>query len=168
MKKAYGKYLRNLFDDLILEIANEYKPFKPINGSFTGQKIFCFKKNEGPWCFIILSPSPSGADEFTVEVGWSKLQRLSELKMRPSFKKPMDALKDEQEYLCRLSVLSMGKDYWWPVGDQLALLRTDPLRAAIEGGRKISDEEALGTVKNVLALVKKHLVEYGLPFLEKI
>ncbi len=168
MKKEYGKLLRKLFDDLIVEVANEYKPFKPTDGSFAGQKVFCLKKNEGPWCFIILSPSPTGADEFTVEVGWSRLQRLSELKMRPSFVKPADAIKDEQEYLCRLPVLSMGKDYWWPVGEQLTLLKTDPLKAAIEGARKIPDEEALKTVAPVLHLVKKDLVEYGLPFLAKI
>jgi len=168
MKKEYGKSLRKLFDDLIIEVANEYKPFKPTESSFAGQKVYCSNKDEGPWRFIILSPSPTGADEFTVEIGWSRLQRFSDLKMRPSFVKPADAIKKEQEYLCRLPVLSMGKDYWWPVGEQLSLLKTDPLKAAIEGARKIPDEEALKTVTQVLRLVKKDLVEYGLPFLAKL
>ena len=73
-------------------------------------KISLVKKEPGIWFFVILGLHSIDADKFTIEIGWSKLERFPQLSPFPYSYFPLIIA---NEYACRLSWLSEQKDRWW-------------------------------------------------------
>lgn len=173
MRKEYGEALRDTFDR---ELKAKLPAFTPLKtGSkfvFPGERVYHRALREQIFCLIILIPSRKDTDEFTIEIGWSKQGRFPESGLRPSLEPPSPARTefDQAEYVCRLSGLWGGGDFWWPVGaaadldplnpeDQIAWLMamTGPIspqqaRTAVQG----SVEDAIGRITT-----------YAVPYLDE-
>jgi hypothetical protein len=169
MRKEYSKALRALFTKKLNEIDSNFKEIKVANGFLQpGERAYQWEVNDRLYCFIILVPDRSGADSFTVEIGWSTKARFPQIGFRPL---PASLLNEEfvnDEYVFRLPIISMKKDFWWQVGEGRNLLLIDPIKFIEDNERKIDNEEAM---KNVLPHVEdaiRHINNYGIPFLKKV
>jgi len=118
MRKECGKALRELFTAEMKTVLPQFLPVKVSSKYiFPGERAFRWIPVEPVHLWILLVPHHKGGEEFTVEIGWSKLGRFPELSMRPSLPGPSER-RDEfalDEYVCRLGMLISGRDYWWEV-----------------------------------------------------
>jgi hypothetical protein len=120
VRKEYGKALREQFAARMKQQLPQFQPVTVKHPSstkyawWTGERVFRWIAKDSVHCFIILVPTPKGADEFTVEVGWSTLGRYPELTQRPG---DVPTLEREEfgkpEFTCRLSWLIPGLADWW-------------------------------------------------------
>ena len=169
MRKEYSKALRVLFVKKLNEIDGNFKEIKVANGLLQpGERAYQWKVNGRLYCFIILVPDRSGADSFTVEIGWSTKARFPQIGFRPL---PASLLNDDfknDEYVFRLPIISMKKDFWWQVGKSQDMLLIDPIKFIEDCKRDIDNEEAMNTVLPQVEDSILHVKNYGIPFLKKV
>jgi hypothetical protein len=95
--------------------------------------------------YIIFSPEFKGRDQFTIELGWSKLCRFPEVLRRPSlsFKAEFQNCHSLEEATARLpKIISLDSESWININAE--------------------------SVGEVIAEQFRNLIEYGIPFLKKI
>ncbi|GAB3550381.1 hypothetical protein GCM10027343_33310 [Noviherbaspirillum agri] len=162
MRKEYGQALRSLFEKAMSQHLPDFIPTKVASDYvFPGERTFR-KRVEGiADLWIVLSPSQR-MEEFSIELGWSRLARFPELVMRPSLQQPYEAF-DETEYMCRLGELAFGKDHWWVVEKFQAPSNMEDLAASLE---KLSGPLAIERVKPRVDEAVGTLIEKGIPYLE--
>jgi hypothetical protein len=173
MRKEYGKALRDLFD---LEIKAWLPAFKPLQSKsmylFPGERVYYRIPREPIYCLIILVPSQKDADEFTIEIGWSKLGRFPESGTRPSLQLPTAARTEfeQAEYVCRLSDLWTREDVWWRVGAtaKLDILNPkDQLEALMARVKPVSPEDAQAAVQGPVEDAIEKLRVHAIPYLDE-
>ncbi|MFZ6781313.1 hypothetical protein ACO0LD_31135 [Undibacterium sp. Ji83W] len=94
--------------------------------------------------YVIFTPEFNGRDQFTIEMGWSRLQRFPQLVRRPSlsFASEFAHCSDAQEATARLpKIISLELDSWIEVNKD--------------------------NVEEVISMQFKNLMEHGMPFLKK-
>lgn len=101
MRKEYGQALKTVFEKAMVQHLPDFVPTKDRSGYvFPGERTFR-KRIEGVVdLWVVLSPNQK-LDEFSVELGWSRLARFPELAIRPAHRRPYEAF-HETEYMCRL------------------------------------------------------------------
>jgi len=164
MRKEYGQALRALFEKAMSQQLPAFTPTKVGSDYlFPGERAFR-KRIEGVAdLWIVLSPNQK-MDEFSVELGWSRLARFPELVMRPSLQRPYEAF-NETEYMCRLGELAFGKDHWWVVEKFRAPRNVEDLVASLG---KLSAQVASERVKPKVDEAVATLMEKGIPYLEEV
>ncbi|AKJ27381.1 hypothetical protein [Caldimonas brevitalea] len=81
---------------------------------FPGERVFQRPgEAEGLLFWCVLVPHQN-LEQFTFDIGWSRLGRFPELTMRPSLQRPLEAF-GLPEYFGRLGEVSSGQDLWWEV-----------------------------------------------------
>lgn len=164
MRKEYGKAFRAQVERCMGESAFGWRLHKEKSiYAVPGERAFRRDMAAGLvlWCFWV--PYDKW-ESFTVEIGWSRLERYPQLSMRPSFEGPDDA-HGRDEYAVRLGQLSRQRDQWWEVEKFVAptsveeMMRTMQPIAADQAGAAMAPrvEEALAD-----------LVAFGEPFLMRV
>jgi hypothetical protein len=104
-KRAFDLFARHMKESL-----PTFKPFRAKSlYVWPGEVVWEDAETMGDTTlFIILSPEPKGRDQFTVELGWSRLRRFPELIQRPSlaFQSEFERCYERDEATVRLSSLT--------------------------------------------------------------
>jgi hypothetical protein len=172
MRKEYGKALRDAFDRQMKAKLPAFRPLKTESMYiFPGEQVYYRMPREPINCIIILVPSRTDTDEFTIEIGWSKLGRFPEC-MRPCLEPPTSARAEfeQPEYICRLSHLWGREDVWWRVGSaaKLDLLNPeDQVKALMARVRSVSPEEAKAAVRGPVDEAIAQITAYAVPYLDE-
>lgn len=164
MRKEYGRILRNVFEK---EMKSKLPQFELIKIKsvyiFPGERIFRWIPKSSLHCFIILSPSHKGYDEFTIEIGWSVLGRFPELSVRPSPVKSADEnIFSRSEFICRLTNLNPDITEWWKF-DHIE----DPIDMLFKESVPISTGKAQKVVKACVEDAMDAIIRYGVPYLDR-
>lgn len=177
MRKEYGKVLRKDFGAMLKEIAPEFKEWNFKDSLLPGQRVYQWEVKDNIYCYIILLPSPKGGNNFTIELGWSKLGRFPELSCRPSTQFPSSTHDEFElpEYICRLGMLSEGNHDWWKIEESgWDIVKRGGVfnelvahQMIIESLKPLSAEEAEARVLPKLEAAMKMLADYGIPYLRK-
>lgn len=166
MRKEYGKVLRQYFTRQMREKLPEFGEEKVSSGCFwPGQRAFCRPAAGLLKCWIVLSPSPKGDDEFTVLIGWSTLGRYPELTMVPSPQRPSPDRAEFAlpEYLVRLPQLWTTEDLWWVVEEFVPALSVQQMLAKMASlAAAEAEKRVVPRVDEAIAAVREH----GLPYLD--
>ena len=168
MKKEFANALRDLFTE---EMAKKFPEFKPVKMKsqyiWPGERVFCWVVADSVGCYIVLVPSQKGYDEFTVEIGWSKLDRFPEISARGiHVPQPDHSEFARDEFLCRLSSLWGSADFWWQFYDVNKVM-SDPVQHILIQTKKLTTAEAEETVlPHVVSAIGK-LKEHGIPYLKR-
>ncbi|WP_148415734.1 hypothetical protein [Noviherbaspirillum massiliense] len=126
-----------------------------------GERAFRKRVADMADLWIVLSPNQK-LEQFSVEIGWSRLQRFPELSMRPSSIAPQDAY-DQNEYFCRLGEMVHGHDYWWTIEEFRQAQSIEELGASLEKlSASMVQERLQPRVKEAMDALEKH----GIPYLE--
>lgn len=166
MRKEYGKVLRTLFSKEMEKSLRHFEETKVDSVYFwPGDRAFRWKFSDDLHCWIVLSPSQKGYDEFTVLIGWSKMGRYPELSMVPCFQMPTSERTefDNDEYLTRLPSLWTHEDRWWVVREFSPAISAAELEARM---KPIPADEARQTVMPLVKDAIDKLQRYGVPYLE--
>ena len=167
MRKEYGKVLRQYFGIQMKKFLPDYKEVK-VKSQYLGTGERCYSKSQGRSvnCWIVLSPSQKGYDEFTIMVGWSVLGRYPELNMIPSIVSPSSDRKEFslEEYLIRLPQLWTKDDIWWVVKKYEPAFTPEELQALNE---PISLEDAEDMVIPQVDNAMQKLLDEGIPYLSE-
>jgi hypothetical protein len=167
MRKEYSRVLRDSFAKLIKANVPKFKPAK-VKSQYLwpGERDFLWDTKELVHVYVILSPSLKGHDEFTIDIGWSRLGRFPEIGARGS-RSPTAERKEfqEMEFACRLSALWSDVDEFWKFYDDRALM-SDPMQHILSQAQDITQEQAEATVKPHVEDAIDKLVNYGLPYLD--
>lgn len=110
MERKLKKRLFDLFAENMQKALPTFRPFK-AKSSYVWPGELIWQDGEtiaDTSLFIIVSPESKGRDQFTVELGWSKLRRFPELAQRPSLVSQVDFehCHDHREATLRLSSLT--------------------------------------------------------------
>jgi len=185
MGKAFNQAVRACFARSIAERLPRFEPWRGKSPTlFSGERVWRWVPLEPLHCFVLLVTSPKGYNEFTVELGWSRLARFPELSMRPSPERPGrgEAEREREEYICRLPELAWGEDRWWRVGEERAspveadaaaegarpeAIAADLLAQAISQTRALSADEARRVAAPLVAEAIAQLATVGVPYLER-
>jgi hypothetical protein len=173
MRKEYGKALRDTFDRELRAKLPAFEPLKTASKYvFPGERVYHRIPREPIFCLIILVPSRKDTDEFTIEVGWSKQGRFPESGTRPSLVLPNPARTEfeQAEYVCRLSQLWCGQDFWWRVGAtaELDLLNPkDQMAWLMAMTRPVSPEEANAAVRGPVDDAIARITASAVPYLDE-
>ena len=171
MRKEYGKALRTLFAQEMLTRLPQFAETKVKSlYLFPGERAFCWSPRKPIYCWIILQPNLKGYESFTVEIGWSRLDRFPELGMRPSFHAPSDDRCEfaEPEYMCRLGNDRLGNDYWWEVEPfRCGITEAEYLAILQEQLKQIPADEAHAKVEPHVLNAFNRLEHSGVPYLEQ-
>lgn len=145
MDKTLRKHALDLFAKQMQELLPTFVPFKGKSKYFFGSEKVWEDVSSVPNAnlYIVFTPEFKGRNQFTIEVGWSKLRRFPQVSRRPSlaFEPDFQGCYERPEATTRLPYLA-GGDEWIDVN-------SDNLEAAI-----------LGQLNN--------LIDYGLPFLRGV
>jgi hypothetical protein len=175
MRKEYGKALRDIFAERMRRDHPEWTPVAaPKPWYWSGERLYVQQRGQ-VWLVLVLQPNLKDHESFHIEVGWSRLGRVPELAMRPSFATPgtPEALACE-EYVCRLSELVPAaatsrdlSDGW--VVEPLVIAESVEESVAVMAARleKIGAGEARARVGPHLQDAFRVLVAYGIPYLEE-
>ena len=175
MRKEYGKALRDIFAERMQRDHPEWTPVAaPKPWYWSGERVYV--QQRGPmWLVLVLQPNLKDYESFHIEVGWSRLGRVPELSMRPSFATPgtPEALACE-EYVCRLSELvpaaATDRELWdgWVV-EPFVTAESVEESVAVMAARleKIGAAEARARVAPHLEDAFGALVAFGIPYLEE-
>ena len=182
MRKEYGNALRKIFKIRLKEIAPEYTEIKIKEPVYPGQRAFQWIAENGIYCFIILVPHPKWDNEFTFELGWSKLGKFPTIEelgsMWPSLSTP-NSNHDEfklPQYVCRIGNITFSGDKWWRIGENWIeigrKIDINDTKAQIahlnKQAEKIPEEKADAQVNAALDEALPVLTKVGLPYLEKL
>ncbi len=132
-----------------------------------GDRAYRWQATEQLNCWIVLSLSKKGYDEFTVLIGWSKQARYPELSMVPCAEHPTPN-RDEfekEEYFTRLPYLWGNEDKWWVVKEFRASQTLAELEASLQ---PISPSEAKKAVEPLVRDAVLMIKEKALPYLEEL
>jgi hypothetical protein len=168
MRKEYGKILRSYFSSQLEKHAPQFKAIKVDSVYFwPGDRAYCWQPHDNLKCWLILSPSKKDNDEFTVLIGWSKLNRYPELNMVPCPDGPTADREEHKrdEYLIRLPQLWTETDEWWVVRKFRPLRSQADLEASL---KPIDTNTAGSTVKPLVDDAVEKIIHKGIPYLESL
>lgn len=167
MRKEFAKALR---DQFAKKIEAEFTDFEPYPEKsmylFPGERAYYRAVDDQLWLFIVCSPDSKGHERFTIELGWSTLERFPEIGMRPNcaasssreeFVKP--------EAMLRLDGLGQIPE-WWAIEETADPFELSNLRLE-KMARKVSAAEARGLVTPRLQEAFEALKSYGIPYLDE-
>jgi len=138
-RRAIEKFIRCINETLPSFVPLEEKN----NYLFPGEKVWLDAKTlDDATLYILFCPEHKGRDQFTIEIGWSKLFRFPELIQRPSLvsKADFDKRYQQQEAVTRLSYLT-GEKEWIDINES--------------------------NIEEVIQAQARNLVVYGMPFLNE-
>lgn len=163
MRKEYGQALRKLFEKSMAAHFPDFKPEKVTSMYlFPGERPFRRHVEGVADLWVILSPSQK-ADEFSVEVAWSRQFRFPELSMRPSPVPPQEAF-ERDECSVRVGELAHGHDHWFVVekfNDNF------DLASLVDMTTKRTDDQVRERVAPAVAEAMEALRKHGLPHLDE-
>jgi len=117
MKKEFGKALRSIFPRKLKEEFPDFTPFHEKSEMLgSGERAYYFQASKDVKIFLLLVPNIKAPNDFTLEIGWSILNRFPKINSKPygrissgrgEFKHP--------ECILRLSQLWSNMDPWWEV-----------------------------------------------------
>ena len=86
--------------------------------------------------YILFCPESKGRDQFTIELGWSKLRRFPELIQRPSlaFKADFENCYERQEVITRLPYLTEENEWIDINGDDVEEIILKQMKNLIDCG----------------------------------
>lgn len=115
MGKAFNRAVEIAFAVQLSERAADFVPAKPdrIYGWPCGERAFV-RKGRGRADWLSLCFSKDGRDEFTVDIGWSYLNRYPQLPARPTSKSPAELVQSQaSEAFVRVRSISESQLDWW-------------------------------------------------------
>jgi len=170
MRKEYGKALRAHFTRRMKEALPQFAPARITSVYLNrGERVFCWRASESVFGWIILSPSATGHQAFTVEVGWSSLGRFPELSMRPSVMgaAEVDLMSPPAEGALRVGTVSGNRERWWQLPDP-ALENPGSLTALAASLDPLTSSAAQAAVAPHVEDAMAELVDHAVPFLESL
>ena len=168
MRKEYRRAVREEFAERLADLAPGFRLAKVESPLlFGGESVFQWSPGGGFIGWLLLIPDTK-RQAFTLEVGWSRVERFPELGMRPSVMLgPDDALPvDVPEGFVRLGGLSARTDLWWELPDP-ALARPSDLSALAVSLEPISRGQAAAHAAKPVAAAMQVVDGHALPFLEE-
>ncbi|BBB68167.1 hypothetical protein UNDYM_3914 [Undibacterium sp. YM2] len=143
------KLKKRVLDQFAACMQKELQAFSLFKGSsdyfFDTEKVWEDSSTvAGVNLYVIFTPEFNGRDQFTIEIGWSRLQRFPQLVRRPSlsFSSEFTLCSDAQEATARLpKIMSLELDSWVEVNKD--------------------------NVEEVVSTQFKNLMAYGMPFLKE-
>lgn len=147
--------------------------FGPVKVSATvldgGESVFRWAPCESLHTFVILVPSPTGHQAFTLEVAWSTAGRFPDVTARPSL---VLGTNDPQpthveEGILRIGDLSERRDVWWRLPDP-AVERPGDLEALRKSLEPISAADATAEVRPRVEEAVDVLLGSAVPFLRDL
>jgi hypothetical protein len=171
MKKAYNTALAKKFREGMARIPR-FSEIEVRTRYFSRNERVFEMKRDGISCFIILIPSQLGRNEFTIELGWSSLCRPPELAGRPSVYHRLNHEEFKaEEFVIRIGDLIPGSTDCWVI-KRPGIEKTDnpfglPV-SILEDSLPITSEEAEAVMEPLVKDCVDKIVEYGLPYLEKL
>lgn len=166
MRKEYTKALRKAFDAQMAAVIPDFAVTKPQSKfAFPGERYYCRSIGDKLRLWIALVPNPK-AEEFTVEVGWSRLGRFPELPARPpAFVPTVERVEfSRDEYFTRLACLWSKDDYWWSIE---SFDFCDIMGAISQRASPVTPEAARQKVAPMVEDAIAKLRVYGLPYLDE-
>jgi len=170
MRKEYRRAIR---ERVAAGLERDLPAFKPVKIQsrvlFGGESVFRWPACSQLHCFILLVPSPTGRQAFTLELAWSDKGRFPDVTSRPTVMvAPGDPPPIElEEAIVRLGALAGRGDLWWELPDP-ALERPGDIAALQESIEPLSvsvaTERAVGPVNEALQV----LSDVGLTFFEAL
>jgi len=170
MRKEYRRAVREAFAARVIELCPGFNPVKVSSPLLhSGESIFRWMPCDRLKTFVILVPSPTGHQAFTLEIGWSTAGRFPELSVRPSL---VLAAEDPlpihvEEGIVRIGDLNDRRDMWWHLPDP-AMDSPGDLEALKSSLEPVSVEEAAETVRPKVDEALDVLVGVGIPFLRVV
>ncbi len=124
-----------------------------------------FRKDVGPglalWCMVVPSQK---MESFTVEIGWSRLERYPQLSVRPSPGSHEHA-HGREECVVRLGEVAFGTDHWWEIEPVLIPRDADDLMRMIAPvPAEVARSRVVPLIEEALALLERS----GEPYLRAI
>lgn len=143
------KLKKRVLDQFAAYMQKELQAFFPFKGSsdyfFDTEKVWEDSSTvAGVNLYVIFTPEFNGRDQFTIEIGWSRLQRFPQLVRRPSlsFSSEFARCSNAQEATARLpKIISLELDSWVGVNKD--------------------------NVEEVVSTQFKNLMTHGIPFLKE-
>ncbi|MFL6660487.1 MAG: hypothetical protein ACJ8GW_20540 [Massilia sp.] len=115
MDKALKKLAIDEFAKLIEQNLPGFQPYSEKNRHLVpGERVWINETTFGDVSlFAIFSPEDKGRDQFTIELGWSRMRRFPQLGRRPSlaFKSDFESCYERAEAITRLSYLTGEKEW---------------------------------------------------------
>ena len=120
-----------------------------------GSTAWCCVKGS-LWLVVIYHPSDKW-ESFTIELAWSRKNQFPDyiLSLPKEF---------EDDGLIRLGHLSEGRDFWWMLEDKAPVEEFDPMAFLNEP----PVDEWLARVEPTVDDAMKNLIQFGLPFFQKV
>ncbi|MDL2275517.1 hypothetical protein LJC22_05285 [Desulfosarcina sp. OttesenSCG-928-G10] len=147
MEKGLSKIIKNHWASLMKENLPHYVPYKEKTiYLWSDESAWWFRKDKIA-LFVIFKTYPKGGSEFTIELGWSRKMRFPELSQRPSLvsKEGLENPEQYEEATFRITELRERQD---SLGGFIRIFSQD--------FERVLDEQM------------KILLEYGVPYLEKL
>lgn len=166
MSREFNSAVKRRLADAMPDVAPAFSPALkgPKPWACPGEAAYRWAVDARRLAWIIMVPSLKGYNEFTVELGWSRLGRYPELGMRPSHQRPSAARSEWtlEEYLCRLDALAPGAPEWWrPAhGGDPADLLAEARALTVPLTRAEAEDAAAPLVAEALAALRAHGVPY--------
>ena len=157
MRRKVSQELRREFKSRFKAELPDFKLIKHPR-LFPGFLTWAYMEEASPWFTVTLFPSQKD-DEFTIEIGWSRLSRFPETYISPP---PYNLAADE--ILLRLGYLTDGRDFWWRLVDEIDVLNANPMDLCYEP----PIQDALDKVSPSVDDVIQKLRLLALPFFEKV
>jgi hypothetical protein len=114
-KKIMIDFFNKKMKESLPDFASFHEKSEFIN---PGEAIYYSPIFDSVYLFIILVPNLKSEAEFTIEVGWSKMNKFPELSIRPWPKSPNNSeeVYKMKEYVCRLSQFDQSL-MWFNISD---------------------------------------------------
>lgn len=165
MKKEYKKALKESMSSMLKNEDLGFLEYKEKSQYLIpGDIAFVKPISSELLLLLILIPHRSGAEQFSIEIGWSKMGRFPHLGFRPSGHPKEDQSEfSENEFVCRLSELWGEPNKWWTIED----IPTSP-KSIRESLKKIEKSDAMVRVEPMVEDAIMHVRKYGLPYFDRL
>jgi hypothetical protein len=170
MRKEYRKAVRAEFATRLAVVAPGFDPVKVSAAVLGGgESVFRWAPCGSLHTFVILVPSPTGHQAFTLEVAWSTAGRFPEVTARPSLVLGADDPLpiDVEEGILRIGDLGERRDVWWHLPDP-AVERPGDLEALKRSLEPISPADATEVVRPRVEEAVDVLLRSAEPFLRDL
>lgn len=170
MRKEYRKAVREQLTTGLRRLDSSFAEVKVVSPVLvSGESVFESSVCDGLTTFLLLFPSPTGQQAFTLEVGWSTEGRFPDVVARPSkILGPADPIPiHESEVILRIGDLAGTGDRWWQLPDP-AVERPGDLQALQESIEPIDPGKAAETVAASVSEALELIAEVTLPFLSRL
>lgn len=172
MSREFNTAVRTAFLERFSALAPDYvlQPRGPAPYANPGETAFAWIPAPTRVAWIILVPSLKGYNEFTIELGWSRLGRYPQLSMRPALPHPGPDRSEwnRPEYLCRLASLAPGSPEWWSIAPTAP--GTESPEAALARAQRMTSKldkaDATRLAEPLVAEALQGLRSHGLPYLQ--